>query len=112
MATAAISHSFHPPSELYAPEVAVGILLSPLFFKGDAVIHETGEPWNNETVLQKSLLFQTGLSESATDLTSRAFSRLQISGCLTAVISLSAPVFCFMIIFFLIAEHLLFRDTT
>lgn len=87
MATAAISHSFHPPSELYAPEVAVGILLSPLFFKGDAVIHETVEPWNNETVLQKSLLFQTGLSESATDLTSRAFSRLQISGCLTAVIS-------------------------
>jgi len=47
-------------SQLYVPDVAVGILLPLLFFKGDAAIHENVECWNNETILQKSLLFQTG----------------------------------------------------
>lgn len=30
---AAISHSFHPASQLFVPDVAVGILLPPLFYK-------------------------------------------------------------------------------
>lgn len=38
--TAAISHSFHPASQLYVPDVAVGIWLF-YSIKGDTVIHET-----------------------------------------------------------------------
>lgn len=67
-------------SQLYVPDVAVGILLPLLFFKGDAAIHETVECWNNE-ILQKSLLFQTGWSESTTDLTGRACSKVRPPAC-------------------------------